>query len=146
MKRILLAIAISGGLLTFAGAGNAQEAGSNQVPLAGTTQEYCQFQDFQNNLYCKDGDIILFQPAQWGNEQLPLLAIYFLCNPNKPIHFNRAAVVCTYQKKSESQFKDADTLAQLAQQQKYQRQMQQQEQLEQQELKELEQEAQPAKP
>ncbi|MCD8339857.1 MAG: hypothetical protein LUC43_06645 [Burkholderiales bacterium] len=122
MKRILTSLCTIIAIAAFSQSALSQETDQTQTPATDKKQGYCQFQDFQNHVYCNEGDIILFQPAQWGNDQLPLLAIYFLCNPDQPIHFNRASVVCTYQKKTDDQFKDADNLARMAAEQQQQNQ------------------------
>ncbi|MBQ9619281.1 MAG: hypothetical protein IJR44_02190 [Neisseriaceae bacterium] len=48
------------------------------------------------NKNAKNGDIIVFLPRSWGNEQLPLYFVNMFCNTNYQVIMNKAGVVCTY--------------------------------------------------
>lgn len=45
---------------------------------------------------CNNGELLYFEPNNWGNEQLPMMITALACNTNKPVYFNKAGVVCTY--------------------------------------------------
>ena len=44
---------------------------------------------------CRNGELILFAPDMFGNEQLPLVFIAQYCDTEKPVFFNKSGVVCT---------------------------------------------------
>lgn len=74
--------------------------------------------DFQNDLchvqnidaaskQCKNGDVFLFRPQSWGNEQAPIVLSAIFCNYEHPIIYNVAGVSCIFtdaRKKSWSSF------------------------------------------
>jgi hypothetical protein len=45
---------------------------------------------------CREGQIFLFRPSRWGNEQLPVTVAAVFCNFNHPIVYNNGAVSCVY--------------------------------------------------
>ena len=45
---------------------------------------------------CKPGEIVYFEPNNWGNEQLPTMFIALACDTNKPVYFTTGGVVCTF--------------------------------------------------
>ncbi|MBA6292236.1 hypothetical protein H4J58_01130 [Colwellia sp. MB3u-70] len=47
-------------------------------------------------LNCSDGDIVLFTPERWGNEQFPIKIAAYICNFDKPIVHNKSAVACVF--------------------------------------------------
>ena len=48
------------------------------------------------NKNAKNGDIVVFLPRNWGNEQLPIYFVNMFCNTNYQVIMNKAGVVCTY--------------------------------------------------
>ncbi|MBO7080470.1 MAG: hypothetical protein J6V99_00300 [Neisseriaceae bacterium] len=48
------------------------------------------------NKNAKNGDIVVFLPRSWGNEQLPIYFVNMFCNTNYQVIMNKAGVVCTY--------------------------------------------------
>ena len=47
------------------------------------------------NKNAKNGDIIVFLPRSWGNEQLPLYFVKMFCNTNYQVIMSKAGVVGT---------------------------------------------------
>lgn len=45
---------------------------------------------------CKEGQILLFRPARWGNEQLPITVSSVFCDFNHPIVWNNGGVSCVF--------------------------------------------------
>ncbi len=45
---------------------------------------------------CHTGDVALYAPSTFGNEQLPLMMIAGYCDTNAPIQFNKGGFVCRY--------------------------------------------------
>lgn len=45
---------------------------------------------------CKVGELVYFEPSNWGNEQLPTMFIALACDTNKSTYFTKGGVVCTY--------------------------------------------------
>ena len=45
---------------------------------------------------CKDGEMILFKPGRWGNEQLPLNIAAAYCDFNHEVMFNNSGVICVF--------------------------------------------------
>lgn len=45
---------------------------------------------------CKEGQILLFRPARWGNEQLPITVSSVFCDFNHPIVWNDGGVTCVF--------------------------------------------------
>ena len=74
----------------------APSAPATPVPATGNT--ICQLDSPGMLLLdtCKDGDVLAFLPARWGNEQLPIFAASQLCNFNKAVVYNNVGVTCIY--------------------------------------------------
>lgn len=45
---------------------------------------------------CKVGELVLFAPQRWGNEQLPLFIIAQYCDTNHQVMYNNSGVVCVF--------------------------------------------------
>jgi hypothetical protein len=45
---------------------------------------------------CSDGDIVLFAPSSWGNEQFPVKVAAYICNFDKPIVHTKGGVSCVF--------------------------------------------------
>jgi len=56
----------------------------------------CVTGDHQNAGDCKPGQKIMFAPARWGNEQLPIMAAVNLCDFRFEIVFTNGAVACIF--------------------------------------------------
>ena len=46
---------------------------------------------------CKQGERLLFTPASWGSEQLPVMFAALHCNPEYAIAMTKGSVSCVYQ-------------------------------------------------
>ena len=55
----------------------------------------CLVRDF-NTEFCRKGDDLLYMPAQWGNEQLPIEFIAKKCDSTHQISYTKGAVACVY--------------------------------------------------
>lgn len=45
---------------------------------------------------CQDGDVVLWKPGSWGNEQMPVVAAAMMCDFSMPIVYTTGAVTCVY--------------------------------------------------
>ena len=45
---------------------------------------------------CTAGELILFKPSHWGNEQLPLNIAAAYCDFNHQVIYNNSGLICTY--------------------------------------------------
>jgi len=45
---------------------------------------------------CKSGELVLFKPSRWGNEQLPLGIAGAYCDFNYQIMHNNSGLICVY--------------------------------------------------
>lgn len=45
---------------------------------------------------CENGNTVIFEPPQWGNERLPMFFITLACDMKEQIVFNNSSVVCTF--------------------------------------------------
>jgi hypothetical protein len=45
---------------------------------------------------CKNGNVLLFRPQMWGNEQLPIVISAAFCNYESPIVHNASGVSCIF--------------------------------------------------
>jgi hypothetical protein len=54
----------------------------------------CNFDNDTSAQRCKDGQLAFFQPATFGNEQLPLVVASAYCDFAHPIMHNRGGVLC----------------------------------------------------
>lgn len=60
------------------------------------------FEEITGN--CKEGDILLFTPKTWGNEQFPIAVSGIVCNINHQVIMNNSGVVCVYTEKRINKF------------------------------------------
>lgn len=56
---------------------------------------------------CHTGDVALYAPSTFGNEQLPLLMIAGYCDTNAPIQFNNGGFVCRFDSERAAQLDKA---------------------------------------
>lgn len=62
--------------------------------------EICLIQSDKETNICKDGQIALFLPQQWGNPQIPLSVSAAICDFNFPIVQNESGVTCVFKKRN----------------------------------------------
>lgn len=55
---------------------------------------------------CKEGDIMVYFPTTWGNEQLPVYITGIVCNINHQVVMNNAGIVCVFTDKRLGKFTD----------------------------------------
>ncbi|HIF9262219.1 TPA: hypothetical protein ACX6Q5_001477 [Photobacterium damselae] len=55
---------------------------------------------------CKDGDVALWTPSVFGNEQLPILYVALFCDFNAPIVQTIGGVSCIFTTKRKAQWVD----------------------------------------
>ncbi len=56
----------------------------------------CVYTDEQQAKLCREGQLAMFQPASFGNEQLPILAAATYCDFNYQIIHTNGAVLCVF--------------------------------------------------
>jgi len=58
----------------------------------------CQVADFGIRVLdvCKDGDLLVFLPARWGNEQIPIVAAAQFCDFRQTVVYNNGGLVCVF--------------------------------------------------
>jgi len=58
-------------------------------------KETCMFSSLDSPS-CKEGQLALFVPNSWGNEQLPLYAASVFCNFEHAVVYNNGGVLCVF--------------------------------------------------
>nr|PMI52312.1 hypothetical protein BCU43_19900 [Vibrio lentus]PMI89476.1 hypothetical protein BCU35_23040 [Vibrio lentus]PMI98573.1 hypothetical protein BCU32_16865 [Vibrio lentus] len=58
------------------------------------------------NAKCKDGDVAMWTPNSFGNEQLPILYISLFCDFEAPITHTVGGVSCIFTTKRKAQWSD----------------------------------------
>ena len=53
---------------------------------------------------CKDGDILLWVPAVFGNEQTPIFIIALFCDFSQEITYNKGGAACVFTTKRQAQW------------------------------------------
>lgn len=48
---------------------------------------------------CEDGQLLVFLPNSWGNDQLPIIVAALFCNFDYSVVYNNGGVVCKLNKK-----------------------------------------------
>jgi len=56
----------------------------------------CMFDSREAAKACRDGQLAMFNPSSWGDEQLPLIVAATSCDWNHPVIHNKAGVVCVF--------------------------------------------------
>jgi len=49
--------------------------------------------------HCEDGQLLVFLPNSWGNDQLPIIVAALYCNFDYSVVYNNGGVVCKLDKK-----------------------------------------------
>lgn len=100
MKKVLLA-------LTFALSATSFNS-SAAFGLSDLKQDkICHFANGDEaNAKCKDGDVAMWTPNSFGNEQLPILYISLFCDFEAPITHTVGGVSCIFTTKRKAQWSD----------------------------------------
>lgn len=53
---------------------------------------------------CEDGQLLVFLPNSWGNDQLPIIVAALFCNFDYSVVYNNGGVVCKLNKKRWEKF------------------------------------------
>ncbi len=56
----------------------------------------CIFSNDEDAKHCKPGELAMFRPDFWGNEQLPLNVAAIYCDFNHQVMYNVAGVICVF--------------------------------------------------
>jgi hypothetical protein len=59
----------------------------------------CVFSNNTQAAKCKNGELAMFSPDSWGNDQLPLDVVASFCNTNHQVIYNKSGVVCEFTNK-----------------------------------------------
>lgn len=62
----------------------------------------CHVSDAAGAKNCNNGDVLLYRPNIFGNEQLPLLIVAAFCDFGHPIVYNTGGVTCIFTDKRKS--------------------------------------------
>ena len=98
--RVAIAAAI-GAFLVACGGGKSEtfvKATPSPSAMLVTSQssELCAFADDDEAAICQPGQVALFVPNSWGNEQLPIIYAAKYCDFNFPIVHTNGAVTCVF--------------------------------------------------
>ncbi|MBE0471144.1 MAG: hypothetical protein IBX55_16740 [Methyloprofundus sp.] len=67
------------------------------LPILGAKQgDVCQISNVNELDSCKVGEVLVFTPTLYGNEQLPIIVAGFACDFNFPIVHNVGGVSCIF--------------------------------------------------
>lgn len=92
MKKVIAVIALASAALT--GCLDKDEAASKSANIQ---KESCRFMELENaSTSCKEGQVALFMPGRWGNEQYPIVAASQFCDFRYQIVYNNGGVTCIY--------------------------------------------------
>lgn len=58
--------------------------------------DMCVYSTDEEAKQCKKGEMALFKPSRWGNEQLPILAAASYCDFNYEVMYNNAGLICVF--------------------------------------------------
>ena len=58
--------------------------------------EICVYSSDADAKQCKEGQLSLFKPGSWGNEQLPLMVAAAYCDFNYQVTQNNSGVICVF--------------------------------------------------
>lgn len=91
-------------VLALFGCGGGKSETAASVPSASTTAQavalnnakLCVFKDDDEATKCQSGQISLFLPSRWGNEQLPVIVAAQYCDFNFPVVHTNGAVSCVF--------------------------------------------------
>jgi len=73
------------------------ESGGSSGGQSLSQSESCVFSDIKDaQKECKNGQVALFAPRQWGNEQLPIYAAATFCDYRYSITHSNGAVSCIF--------------------------------------------------
>ncbi|EGU41576.1 hypothetical protein [Vibrio scophthalmi] len=100
MKEILIALGITLSISSFSASA---AFGINSIDQA----KVCQFangDEAQDR--CKDGDVAMWTPQTFGNEQTPLYYVSLFCDFDAPIIHNIGGVSCIFTTKRKAQWVD----------------------------------------
>jgi hypothetical protein len=59
----------------------------------------CIYSNDEQAKQCKEGELAMFSPQSWGNEQLPLNVAAAYCDFNHEIMYNNSGVICVFTNK-----------------------------------------------
>ncbi|MEI7843879.1 MAG: hypothetical protein WCI39_12720 [Gallionellaceae bacterium] len=90
MKKVIAATVIA--TLALTGCLGKEDA---KTPI--NQKETCMFSQI-GSATCAEGQLALFTPNSWGNEQLPLYAASVFCDFNHPVVQNNGGVLCVFTK------------------------------------------------
>ncbi|MCD8339650.1 MAG: hypothetical protein LUC43_05555 [Burkholderiales bacterium] len=74
-----------------------------------TPENYCVVSDIKLDLPCKDGDILVYDSHFASFLRTTSEEIAMVCDLSKPIVITGPDFICTFQKKTQEQFKDTRT-------------------------------------
>jgi hypothetical protein len=91
MKKVIAVIALASVALT--GCLDKDEFGKS----GNIQKESCMFNELgKASTSCKEGQLAVFLPGSWGNEQYPILAASQFCDFRYQIVYNNGGVSCIY--------------------------------------------------
>jgi hypothetical protein len=100
-KRIAFRVAIAAALLVACGGGKSETSvaavpspAAKDVPSQ--PSKLCAFSNDDEAVKCQPGQIALYVPNSWGNEQLPIIYAAKYCDFNFPIVHTNGAVSCVF--------------------------------------------------
>jgi hypothetical protein len=73
--------------------------GCSAQPSHTEQSKLCVFSGVTQAAKCKNGELAMFTPNSWGNDQLPLVAVAEFCNTNHQVIYNKSGVVCEFTNK-----------------------------------------------
>lgn len=100
MKKLLLALGFAVSITSFSASA---AFGINSIDQA----KVCQFangDEAQDR--CKDGDVAMWTPATFGNEQTPIFYVSLFCDFEAPIIHTVGGVSCIFTTKRKAQWVD----------------------------------------
>lgn len=95
MNKVVALIALASVALT--GCLDKNEVTDKSATISNIQKESCRFVDLeQASTSCKEGQLAVFMPNRWGNEQYPIHASSQFCDFRYQIVYNNSGVTCIY--------------------------------------------------
>ncbi len=95
MNKVIGLIALASVALT--GCLDKDDVPGKSAAIATIQNESCRFVDLeQASTRCKEGQLAIFMPNRWGNEQYPIHAASQFCDFRYQIVYNNSGVTCIY--------------------------------------------------
>jgi hypothetical protein len=105
MKKLMLFTVCSGLILSSCFESGKKESKNENQESKDDKPVFCVIKHDGNDVsHCEDGQILVFLPDSWGNDQLPIDVAALYCDFDHSIVYNNGGVTCKLDKKKWEKF------------------------------------------